>query len=86
MSNNKVYLNNLDTAVTASQLKEHFAEYGEITEINLPLDKKSKQTKGYAFITFTQQSSAENALKKDGKTFLDKQIIVQMATEKRTKK
>ncbi len=86
MSNNKIYLNNLDTSVTDSQLKDHFAEYGEITEINLPLDKKNKQTKGYAFITFAQQSSAENALKQDGKTFLDRTITVQMATEKRTKK
>jgi len=86
MSNNKIYLNNLDETVTDTLLKEHFAEYGEITEVNLPRDRKSQQTKGYAFITFAQENSATNALKQDGTTFLDKQISVQIATEKRTKK
>jgi len=86
MSNNKIYLNNLDVTVTDTLLKEHFAEYGEITEINLPLNKKNQKTKGYAFITFAQQNSAGNALEQDGKPFLDKQITVQMATEKRAKK
>ena len=86
MSNNKIYLNNLDKSVTDALLKEHFAKYGEITELSLPLDKKSQQTKGYAFITFAQESSATNALEQDGKPFLDKLISVQIATEKRTKK
>lgn len=86
MPNNKIYLNNLDKNVTDTLLSELFAEYGEITEVNLPVDKKTRQTKGYAFITFAQECSAENALKQDGKTFLDKQITVQIATEKRTKK
>ncbi len=86
MSNSKIYLNNLDKAVTDTLLKEHFSKYGEISQINLPLDKKSKQPKGYAFITFAEQSSAENALTQDGKTFLNNQIVVQMAIEKQAKK
>jgi len=86
MSNNKIYLNNLNIAVTETLLKQHFAEYGDITEINLPIDKKIRQPKGYAFISFADEASATNALKQDGETFLDKQITVQIATEKRTKK
>ena len=86
MSNNKIYLNNLNISVTDTQLKQHFAEYGDITEINLPIDKKTTQPKGYAFISFADEASATNALKQDGETFLDKQITVQIATEKRTKK
>jgi RNA recognition motif-containing protein len=85
MPNNKIYLSNLNKTVTDTLLKEHFAEYGEITEVLLPLDRKSQETKGYAFITFAQETSAENALEQDGKPFLNKEITVQIATEKRRK-
>lgn len=85
MPNNKIYLSNLDKSVTDTLIKELFAEYGEISELSLPLDKKTQQTKGYAFITFAQSNSATNALEQDGKSFLDKLITVQIATEKRTK-
>ncbi len=86
MPNNKIYLSNLDKEVTETLLNAHFSECGEITEINLPLDKKSKAHKGYAFITFSQQAAAEKALKQDGKLLLEQPITVQIATEKRQKK
>ena len=86
MPNNKIYLSNLNKTVTDTLLKEHFAEYGEITEVLLPLDRKSQETKGYAFITFAQETSAQKALQQSGKSFLNKEITVQIATEKRRKK
>ena len=86
MPNTKIYLSNLNQVVTEAQLKDHFAEYGEITEIQLPLDKKIRQPKGYAFITFAEASSAEKALQQDGKSFLSNNLVVQLATEKSTKK
>jgi len=86
MPNNKIYLGNLSKGVTDTLLKERFAEYGEITEVHLPLDGKSKEPKGYAFITFAQEISVESALQQDGKPFLDQEISVQIATEKRRKK
>ena len=57
--NNKIYLGNLNQVVNEEQLKEHFAQYGEITAIHLPRDDKSKEPKGYAFITFSEISAAE---------------------------
>ncbi len=86
MPNNKIYLGNLDKEVTDILLKAHFSEYGEITDINLPLDKKSKAPKGYAFITFSQKAAAEKALEQDGQPLLEQKITVQTATEKRQKK
>ena len=86
MSNNKIYISNLNKIVTETLLKNHFAEYGEITEIHLPRDKKSQETKGYAFITFAEGSAALNALEQNGKPFLEKEITVEIAKEKRAKK
>ncbi len=86
MSNNKIYLNNLDKIVTSDLLKERFSEYGEITEVSLPMDKNSKELKGYAFISFAEEASAKKALAQDGQLFLEKEIIVQIATERKSKK
>ena len=86
MPNNKIYLKNLAKEVTEESLKAHFSKCGEITDINLPLEKKIKSPKGYAFITFVKETDAESALKLDGKEFLEKAITVQIATEKRKKK
>ncbi|NOY70995.1 MAG: RNA-binding protein [Gammaproteobacteria bacterium] len=86
MPSNKIYLCNLPPSVTEALLKEHFTEYGEITEVQLLVDRKTKAPKGYGFITFTAESSAEKALQQDGKSFLENEITVQMAIEKRSKK
>ena len=86
MPNNKIYLKNLAKEVSEELLKAHFSKCGEITEINLPIEKKSQLTKGYAFITFAKEDSAENALQQEGKQFLEKAITVQIAIEKRQKK
>lgn len=86
MPNTKIYLGNLNHTVTEHLLKAHFARYGEISEIHLPVDDKRKQPKGYAFVTFTEESAAENALQENGKAFLDNTISVEIAVEKRRKK
>lgn len=86
MPKNKIYLANLNKTVTDTLLKDHFSKYGDITEIHLPIDNKSQAPKGYGFITFAQETSAEKALELDGTAFLENEITVQFATEKRAKK
>lgn len=86
MTNNKIYLSNLNKTATDTLIKEHFAQYGEITDIHLPVDRKTRQPKAYAFVTFAQENSATNALEQDGKSFLDNEIVVQIATEKKPRK
>jgi len=86
MPNNKIYLKNLDKEVTEESLNAHFSACGEITEIILPIEKKSQSPKGYAFITFAAADAAKNALAHDGKLFLEKEITVQLAIEKQQKK
>lgn len=65
MSNNKIYLSNLNKTATETQIKDQFSGFGEISEINLLVDRKTKEPKGYAFITFAEESSAHAALVQD---------------------
>ena len=47
-----------------------FKEFGPLTEVNLPIDKITKQSKGFAFITFVIPENAVQAFTKlDGTTF-----------------
>lgn len=61
METKKLYVKNLDWNITEEQVKEYFAQYGEIASIKLPLDK-FKRRRGFAFIEFTNESDASKAI------------------------
>ncbi len=86
MPDNKIYVSNLNKTVTESQLVKRFSDYGDIAGVHLPRDKQSNELKGYGFITFADEDSAQQALDEDGQTFLEKTITVQIAVEKHAKK
>ena len=44
-------------------LKKHFADCGEIASVRMPTWHDSGRSKGYAFISFTEASAAEEAVK-----------------------
>ena len=82
MTNSKIYLGNLSKSITEDTLKEHFAQFGDIEEVMLPLDRKTSEVKGYAFITFKLLESAEKSLSEDSKELFGQEITVQIAQEK----
>ena len=73
----------------ASAAAVTFSEYGEIEQVNLITDRHTGQSRGFAFITFAKQASAENALQLNGTEVKGRKISVSMAKErdnKRTKR
>ena len=55
MQGSKLYVGNLDYAVTFEQLEELFSEYGEVRQV------KIIEGKGFAFVEMSNQSEAEKA-------------------------
>ena len=82
MAQCKIYLGNLSKSLTQATLSEHFAQFGEIEEVTLPLDRKTSEVKGYAFITFKLEKSAEESLAENGKEVFGQLITVEIAQEK----
>ena len=58
----KVYVGNLAYSVDDAKLKEAFSEYGEISEATVVKDKFSGRSKGFGFVTFADEASAQKAI------------------------
>jgi len=58
----KVYVGNLAYSVTDDKLKELFSEYGEVSEAVVVKDKYSGRSKGFGFVTFSDEESAKKAI------------------------
>ncbi len=57
----KLYVGNLDFGIDDQKLKEIFSEFGEIEEAVVIRDKFSKRSKGFGFVTFTNDEDADKA-------------------------
>jgi cold-inducible RNA-binding protein len=60
--NAKLYVGNLPKATTQEELSTLFAQAGEVALTDMILDRKSGESKGFAFVTMSTQSEAENAI------------------------
>ncbi len=58
----RLFVRNLAFACSEEDLKAHFARFGPIGEVNILVDTDSKQSKGYAFVTYVMASHALAAL------------------------
>lgn len=58
----KLYVANLTFAVTDSDLRGVFEEFGQITEIVIPSDRETGRPRGFAFVTFSTPEAAKTAV------------------------
>lgn len=57
-----IYVGNLSYNVTGEELKAAFAQYGEISNVNIITDKATGQSKGFAFVEMPNDAQAEEAI------------------------
>jgi RNA recognition motif-containing protein len=82
MEQNKLYVGNLPYSVAEDQLRGIFSQYGEISQLNLIMDRDTGRPKGFGFITFATQAAAEKALEQNGKDLGGRPLKVNIATDK----
>ncbi len=58
----KVYVGNLSKSTTQDALSALFAQAGEVTSAEVIKDRKSGESKGFAFVTMSAQSEADKAV------------------------
>lgn len=83
MNQSKIYVGNFSYNVTEEQLQEFFSQYGQILELNLIKDRETGRSRGFAFISYESQQSAQNALSANGNEFMGRNLTVNMARDDR---
>lgn len=81
MSQNKVYVGNLSYDLSSGDLEEFFAQYGEVKDVKLILDRNTGRSKGFSFITFGSDQDAKAALDANDKELKGRKLRVNMARD-----
>lgn len=58
----KVYVGNLPWSIDSSKLKDLFATYGEVEDAIVITDKFTRRSKGFGFVTFTDDAAGAKAV------------------------
>jgi len=80
--NYQIYIGNLAYRVNEPQVKEHFSQYGEITQLKIVRDSRTRRSKGFGFVTYGDAAEAQRALQANGETFKGRVLVVRIAKER----
>ena len=58
-----IYVSNLGFSVQDEDLKEYFAEYGEVTSAKVITDKFTNRSRGFGFVEMPDETAAQKAIK-----------------------
>lgn len=59
----KLYVGNLAYSVTEDDLRQAFAQFGQVASAELIMDRFSGQSKGFGFVEMPNNSEADAAIK-----------------------
>jgi RNA recognition motif-containing protein len=57
-----IYVGNLSFQAEREDLVDLFAQYGEVRQCSLPLDRETGRKRGFAFVELTQESDEQKAI------------------------
>ena len=78
-----IYVGNLPYSVTDADLREAFARFGDVDQVNLITDKFSGESKGFGFVEMSDNSHADAAIKGlNGTEFKGRNLTVNQAKPK----
>ena len=61
--NTKIYIDNLAAATTESDLRDLFSPYGNVAEVNVPMDGTNGRPRGFGFVTMATPEGARSAIR-----------------------
>ncbi|PNF24512.1 RNA-binding protein squid [Cryptotermes secundus] len=78
----KIFVGGLVPELSDDDIKNFFAQYGTIVEVEMPFDKTKNQRKGFCFITFESEQVVQELLKSPKQSINGKEVDVKKATPK----
>jgi len=76
LNNKKLYVGNLPYSIDKDGLLSLFSEFGDITDAVVITDKYTKRSKGFGFVEFADEKSAEAAIKGMGEKQVEGRTLV----------
>jgi len=58
-----IYVGNLPYDIGEDELRDVFSQFGEVSKVNIIMDKFSGQPKGFGFVEMPNNSEADEAIK-----------------------
>ncbi len=81
--NSKLYVGNLSFKTTDADLRDVFGQFGNVTDVYVANDRMTGRPRGFAFVTFSNETESKAAIEKMNGTDLDgRQITVNEAKPK----
>ena len=75
-----IYVANIPWKASEEQLKQLFAEYGEVSSAKSIMDKVTQRSRGFGFIEMADDTAGRNAINElNGFDFLGKNLVVNEA-------
>lgn len=82
--NNKLFVGGLSWGTTEAGLREAFAAFGEVTDARVITDRDTGRSRGFGFVSFADEASAERALEEmNGQDLDGRRIRVDFAQQRR---
>ncbi|CAH1793846.1 unnamed protein product [Owenia fusiformis] len=73
-------VDNLTYRTNPDDLKRHFDKFGEVGDIYIPRDRRTKESRGFAFVRYYDKRDAEDAMDEmDGAIVDGRELRVQIA-------
>lgn len=81
--NNKLFIGGISWNTTDDGLKTAFEQFGEVTEARVIKDRETGKSRGFGFVTFATDDSAQDAISgMDGQELDGRTIKVNVAQER----
>ncbi len=81
--NSKLYVGNLSFQADDNQVRDYFAQYGDVATVNVVRDSYTGRSRGFAFVEMANEEGATKA--KDsahGQPFMERNLTVDFAKPK----
>ena len=78
-ANSQVYVGNLAYRVKDEDLREFFAKFGSIQDVRIVKNRQTGRSKGFGFVTFSDDPSAQAATEAHGELMSGRNLVVRIA-------
>ena len=79
----RIYVGNLSFDTTQDELRDMFAQHGEVTDLHVPTDRETGRPRGFAFVEMADDTQAQAAIDAlNGTEVAGRELAVNKARER----